>query len=112
MFNRLNRTDFYKTNIVEGKEEIDLVTFSVGDFKFNREKTFYKITEEDLLRPDLIAIKAYGDIVSMNYWYVILYINDIQDIWNDLQIGDILTIPAKKDIEDLIVANRNFRNND
>jgi hypothetical protein len=109
-YNRFNRTGFYRTEIVDGIEEIDLTSYSVADFRFNREKTFYKITEEDLKRPDLIAIKAYGDINAMYYWHIILYVNDIYDVFNDLEVGQIISVPNRKDLEELVVFNRNMRN--
>lgn len=111
-FNRFNRAEFYKIENTEGVEEFDFTTFSLADFNFNREKSFLKITEADLLRPDLIAIKAYGDLQFQNVWWIIMYVNDIHDIWNDLQIGDILTIPNRKDLEELISFNRKTRNSD
>ena len=106
MANRFNRSDFLKSEIVEGKEEFDMITNSVNDFKFLRDKTFYKITEEDIQRPDLIAMKAYNDTNAMNYWHVIMYLNNIHDVWNDMVIGANIMIPHKKDLEDFIVFNR------
>ncbi len=107
MPNRFNRSNFLKSVIVDGKEEFDMTTNSINDFKFLREKTFYKIVEEDLIRPDLIAAKAYKSLSAMNYWWVVMYLNNIHDIWHDLNIGDELVIPNKKDLEDYLVFDRN-----
>lgn len=107
MINRYNRSNFLKTNIVDGKEEFDLNTNTLNDFKFTREKTYYTITEEDLIRPDLISSKAYKDIMAMHYWHIVLFVNEIHDVWNDLVVGDVLNIPHKKDIEDFVVFSRN-----
>lgn len=106
MPNMFNRSDFMKSEIVDGKEEYDLISNSINDFKFLREKTFYKITEEDLQRPDLIAMKAYKDPNAMNYWWIIMYLNNIHDIWNDLVVGSNIVIPNRKDLEDFSISKR------
>lgn len=111
-FNRFNRSEYYRKEIVDGKEEFDFTSCSINDFKFNREKSFYKITQRDLLRPDLIAINAYEDRNAQTYWWIILTLNNIHDIWNDLSEGQILSIPNRKDVEEFVIANRNIRNDD
>ena len=107
MNNRFNRSNFLKKNLIDGVNEFDLNSNSINDFEFTREMTYYKITQSDLLRPDLIAIKSYGNLGDMNLWWIIMYVNEIHDIWNDLYIGLMLQIPNKLDIEDFYTANRN-----
>ena len=105
--NRFNRSEFYKKEIVDGIEELDLVTNSIQDFTFSREMSYYKVIEADLGRPDLIAIKAYQDRSKMFAWWILFYVNEIVDPYNDLEIGDILSVPHPKDLEDLLVYNQN-----
>lgn len=107
MQNRFNRSEFYKREIVDGVEEFDLTSNYINDFNFSRETTLYTVIEADIKRPDLIAIKAYGDKNKMNVWWIILQYNNIVDIWNDMEPGDVLNIPHPLDIEDLLVGLQN-----
>ena len=105
--NRFNRSDFYKKEVVDGVEELDLITNSIQDFKFTREMTYYKVIDADIGRPDLISIKAYGDKLSMFKWWVLFYVNDIVDPYTDLYEGLVLLVPHQKDLEDLLNQNGN-----
>lgn len=107
MQNRFNRSEFYKRELVDGREEFDLISNSINDFNFSRETTLYTVIEADIKRPDLIAIKAYGDKNKMNCWWIILQYNNIENIWNDLYEGQILNIPHPLDLEDLLVSKSN-----
>lgn len=53
--------------------------------------TLVAIKQEDILRPDLISQKAYN---TPELWWVILEYNNIQDPMFELQLGQILKIPA------------------
>lgn len=110
MASKYNRTNFLTKIKVDGVNEYDMVTNSINKFKFNRRKTYYKVTQEDIQRPDLIAMKAYKRPDALVYWYIIMYLNNIHDIWNDIEIGDVLLIPNEKDIEDFFVFNRQEKN--
>ncbi len=107
--NRFNRSNFYLKNIVDGNEEYDLTSNSINDFKFTREMTLYTVTDADIARPDLIAIKAFGEKEKMNTHWIIMYVNQIHNVWSDLEIGMILNIPHPKDLEDLLTYNSNVR---
>lgn len=104
--NKFSRSNFLSKDLIEGIHEFDMTTNSINDFVFSREKTFYKIVKEDLKRPDIIAMKAYGDVESMQYWHILMRYNNIHDIWNDISIGDVLVVPNKIDIEELISFNK------
>jgi hypothetical protein len=104
--NRYNRSNFYKKVVVDGVEQFDLTTNSIEDFKFSREMTYYKISEDDIARPDLIAVKAYQDRDMMNVWWIIMCVNNKLDMWNDFVIGELLNIPDKKDLEDFLSFNQ------
>ena len=103
--NKFNRSDFYIKAVADGVEEFDLVTNSINDFKFSREMTYYKVTSEDIGRPDLISVKAYSDKSKMNLWWIVMWINQIHNVWTDLQIGMVLNIPHPLDCNDLLAAN-------
>lgn len=105
--NKFSRSNFLSKILVEGNYEFDMSTNSINDFTFNREKTYYKVVREDLKRPDIIAMKAYGDVESLQYWHILMWYNNIHDIWNDISIGDVLIVPNRKDIEELISFNKN-----
>jgi hypothetical protein len=93
---KFNRTNFYKTEVVDSITEKDLLTNTTKVFDNQVEYGFYSVTEQDLLRPDLIAFRFYG---SVSYWWILMKANDIEDIWNDLYVGKILVIPSFNDID-------------
>jgi len=100
---KYSRSNFYKKEIVTTIEESDLLTNSIDTFLFKRPSTFHTVTQEELLRPDLISFSEYGKI---SLWWIILKINDIQDPFNDLEAGQTLVIPNKLDIEEYQMQNR------
>lgn len=107
LLDKYNRTNFLKKTLVDSVNEYDLVTNSINTFTFSREKSYYRVQEADIQRPDLIAIRAYKDVEAMKYWWVLCYINNIMDPWNDIAINDVWLIPDKKDLEEFLVHNRN-----
>ena len=95
---RWNRSNFYKTVIVDGVSELDLLSnFYNSLFKIKRKTQYYTIRKQDIQRPDLISIKTLGE---QKYWWIIAKYNQIDDIWNDLIPGDIIRIPDIQDIQD------------
>lgn len=100
---KFNRTNFYNAEIVDSFQERDLITNTTDIFDNQAEYKFYTVTEADLLRPDLISFKLYGSIV---YWWVLMKANDIEDVWNDLYIGRVLSVPPFSDIEKFYDANK------
>jgi len=101
-FDKFDRTKRFKKVIINGISEPDMLTNSVTSFKFTGEKTFYTLTSSDIQRPDLLSYKLFG---AMNYWWLLLKINKIEDVWNDLNAGDVITVPSKRDMEDYIMRN-------
>lgn len=63
---------------------------------------FVSVKQEDILRPDLISQKAYG---QPDLWWVILEYNNIQDPLFELKESQILKIPA---IERVLAAIANL----
>lgn len=104
---RFSRTNFYYKNIIDGNLEIDLLNnFYNLVFKIKRPLSFYTLRQQDLQRPDLISYKIYGDV---NYWWILFKYNQIDDIWNDLEIGQVISIPSKQDIEDFYIESRKLK---
>jgi len=94
---RLNRLNFFPSNTVNGISEPDLANNYFNTlFKVTSEITYYAIKRDDLQRPDILSFKFYG---SDEYWWILMKFNKIDDIWNDLNIGQIISIPAKSDID-------------
>lgn len=104
---KFNRTNFLQKVVVDSVNEYDMVSNSINAYQFNRQKRYYRVKEEDIQRPDLIAMKMYSDVDALKYWWIVCYVNNIMDPWNDIAINDVLLIPDKKDIEDFLVFNRN-----
>lgn len=106
ILDKFNRSKFLSPVVIDNVNEFDLVSNTINQFKFNREKRYYRVQEEDIQRPDLIAIKAYRDVEAMRFWWIVCYLNNIMDPWNDININDLLIIPDKRDVEDFLVFNR------
>lgn len=86
MISRYNRTDFLKTESVDGVEEKDLLSSTYNEYKFKRPMVNYRLQYEDYCRPDIISLKAYG---TQDYWWVVLKCNpQIEDIWNDFVVSN------------------------
>ncbi len=105
---RYNRSNFFKNQIVTTtlfgrKKEADLITNSFNEFAFKRPMETHTVTDDDILRPDLISIKFYERI---SFWWIIAKVNDIEDFWNDIEVGDVLNIPDIEDIEEFYTTIR------
>ena len=95
---KFSRQNFFNQNLVDGKIENDLAFTNFDSFVFKRKKTYFTITEKYLNRPDLISLDTLGNI---DYWWVILKLNNIDDIYNDLELGQVILIPSITDIEEM-----------
>jgi len=91
----VNRLDFYNVVEVNGVSELDFLWNSLSDFQMQYAPTYYKVIAGDLMRPDLISFKCYSNV---DFWWVILLVNGVQNPLTDLVEGQILTIPNKLDI--------------
>ena len=101
---RFNRTNFFPVDNVNGRAERDLAKNFFNDlFVARRPMRFYSVERADLLRPDIISIRAYN---KMDYWWIICRVNKIVDVWNDLEAGDIIQVPDVQDIVDFYQAVR------
>lgn len=100
MSTKYNRSNFYKSEQIDSIKEVDLSTNVWNDFKPERVGSYYTVSDRDLNRPDLISFYNYGRI---DYWWILAKVNNIDDFFNDLIVGDVIFIPDKLDIEDYFV---------
>jgi len=99
--NKFLRANFLKDEEVEGIVEKDLVHNYWNLFKIQRTVSYATITRNFIMRPDLLSLAQYG---TMKYWWILLKVNDIDDIWYDFHIGDVIMVPDVQDIEDWLLA--------
>ena len=91
----MNRLNFYHEFVVEDIKELDFLWNSLSEFKLEYESIYYRVRLTDVLRPDMISYKCYGVV---DFWWIILLINGIDNPFIDLKEGDLLIIPSKLDI--------------
>jgi len=101
---RFNRTNFFPLDTIQGVGERDLVKNLFNDFFIARyPMRFYAIEKNDIARPDLLSIKFYG---TNDYWWIVCRVNKIDDVWNDLVVGQIIQVPEILDINDFFQSVR------
>jgi hypothetical protein len=91
----MNRLLFYNIVTNNGVEELDYLYNNLTKFKMSYPAGYYMVKEDDLMRPDLISYKVYG---TVKYWWLIMMVNGIGDIFSDLEVGLTLQIPNILDI--------------
>jgi len=91
----MNRLNFYHDVVVENIRQLDFLWNSLSDFKMKYEPISYRVKATDILRPDMISYKCYGVV---DFWWIILLVNGIENPFTDLIEGDLLSIPNKLDI--------------
>jgi len=95
--NKFRRTNFYVQEEVDEVLENDLVNNYWDLFKIKREMSFVTIGRTFIARPDLLSLKVYGIV---DYWWILCKHNKIDDVWNDMTIGDVIEVPDVQDIND------------
>lgn len=104
----VERSDFYKTETLGSSQEKDLLYSVFKTYKFKRSFKYYRIKDVDIQRPDSISFRIYG---TNAYWWIILRANpDIQDVWNDFVVGELIQIPDLADIEELYALAKSMNN--
>jgi len=91
----MNRTNFYHILTVDGIQELDFLWNSLSNFPREYPSGYYRVEAIDILRPDIISYKVYG---TVEFWWLILLVNGIENPFTDLLEGMILEIPNKLDI--------------
>lgn len=103
MNKRSKRTSVIENVNVNGTDECDLLLNNFDTFQIKRPTRFYTVVDRDLRRPDVLSITLYG---TADYWWIVGKVNNIDDWWNDLKVGDILQVPHVSDIEDWLFITR------
>lgn len=91
----MNRINFYNIETVDTVNELDFMHNSLSEFSMQYPSGYYRVTGVDLMRPFLISYKHYG---TVNFWWIIMLVNGINNPLTDLEVGQILQIPNKLDI--------------
>jgi len=99
----MNRLKFYNTTVVDGTTELDFLDHSLSSFELKYDPSYYMMEDVDSIRPDLISYKMYG---SVEYWWIILLINNIEDPMTELTTGTVIKIP---NILDIYEFNKRYR---
>jgi hypothetical protein len=98
--NRYLRSNFYSTQTDnDGTVLTDPVTFKFNlfaDFMRDKRAKVVTITSANEGSPELISYQHYG---THEFWWVIMFINRIQDPINELTPGTRIAIPFLSDIE-------------
>lgn len=99
----MDRTKFYKVQTVDGVDQLDFLWNNLSNFSPVYEGGLYRVRERDKGRPDLISYYTYGDV---GYWWMVCFMNAIDDPFNQMNTADLLTIP---NVVDIIEFYRKFR---
>lgn len=91
----MDRLKFYETALVDGVSELDYLKSNLNKFNPKYGVVSYRVTESDLMRPDLISYRMYQ---TVEYWWLILLYNQVLDPFAELKVGDLLYIPNILDI--------------
>jgi hypothetical protein len=97
---KYNRTDFYVKNRINGVLENDLVTNSFQDFTQSFAYQYYTLRQVDIKRFDILSLRFYR---TDRYWWILAKVNNVDDLWNDAEGGDVIKIPDKRDIENFYI---------
>lgn len=93
----MERTRFFEKVIVDNRQQHDFLFHTLSNFKIKNQVTLYRVDSTDILRPDLISFKNYGNV---KFWWFILFVNGIQDPFKDIKVGMLLEIPDLLDFFD------------
>ena len=91
----MGRTNFYNISVVEGNREYDHLYNTITKFTMVYPVRYYRVESEDLMCPDLISKKVYN---TEDYWWIICMVNNIDNPFNDMEVGQLLKIPNLIDI--------------
>ena len=98
MENITYRTNFQNTINVDSRAEKELGSIDFGDFDFG-ENRYYRLSQLDVGRPDLISYKIYG---TTNYWWFIMWYNGVGDVWNDLRDMMVIKYPSQNKLSEAL----------
>jgi hypothetical protein len=98
--NKFKRIKFLKSFDIDGVIEQDLLYNYWDLFEIKRPLQYFTLSRAFIGRPDLLSIQVYG---NQKYWWLLLKYNNIDDIWNDMEVGDIISIPDVNDLDDFLL---------
>lgn len=92
---------FLKKTWVNNTNEVNLLSLPIGMLKqrLSRPPKYYMLSEAYIGRFDLVSFDVYG---SPYYWWAILVVNDIKNIWDKNLVGSIIKCPNLLDIQDFV----------
>ena len=93
----MDRTKFYVKKTYDEIDELDFLENSLSGFVMNYPVTYHRVASNELLRPDLISYNRYG---TVDYWWLICFVNNIWDIFSEMETGQVLIIPNILDAYD------------
>jgi len=93
----MNRTDFFEKVTVDDTEERDFLRNPLSTFTMNYSPLYYRVNSADVMRPWLISYNCYGVV---DFWWLLMFINDIENPFTDLEEGMLLKVPNSIDIYD------------
>lgn len=106
ILNKYIRTNFMnKETISNGDDEWDLLSTHWDFFKITRPLSHNRILYGEIARPDLLSYRIYG---SSEYWWILCKFNQIDDVWNDMEIDGLILVPDIIDIENYYSYIRRF----
>ena len=97
IFNRFKRTNFLSQDTTgDDVIEYDLLLSNWDLFEIKQPIRFDTIKVSDIQRPDVLSYRIYG---QSGYWWVLCKFNQIDDVWNDMEVGMDIIIPSVRDIQ-------------
>jgi len=91
----MKRTRFYKSFTIDGVRELDFLYNSLSTFPMVYAPGYYRVVDSDIPDAGLISYKVYG---TVDFWWILLLVNNIDNPFTELTPGLLLTIPHKLDI--------------
>lgn len=100
---KLDRDNYLKTvESINGLEK-ELTSNDMRFFKPKQRIFRHLLRPNEVARPDLLSSSFYG---TQNYWWFILKLNRIDDIWNEMYVGMEILIPNEGDILNFLNSKR------
>lgn len=91
----MDRTNFFNIVDIGNGSEYDHLNNTLSRFTMSYPVNYYRVTADDVMRPDLISYKAYN---SVKFWWIICFVNHINDPLSDIAVGTLIKLPNILDI--------------
>lgn len=89
----------FMNSVDVGTTELDLVSNDLSRYEFRYPTTSYRVTDNDIARPDRISYRLYE---TQEYWWLLMKYNNIDDVWNELYGGLVLQVPDRRDFDEYL----------